>query len=303
MNVAPLVTITGATGHTGGALAAQLLRQGVRVRAVARSAERLAPLVARGAEAHVGDLGDAVFVTGALRGADAAFVMVPQRFDVPDYAADQRRLVAQVAAAVEASGVPRVVALSTPAAGLRLGPPVALAAFEERLRAMPGRAVVVLHPMFFMENHLASIPMIRSAGITGGAIRADLPFPMVTTRDVAAVAAAYLAEPTFAGYHVRPLLGPRDYTLAEASALLGAAIGRPDLPYVVFPYEGLRQGLMDTGFSASGADALVALARAYNEGRITSGQARDASNTTPTTLEAFASEVFAPAFRQAEAGA
>jgi uncharacterized protein YbjT (DUF2867 family) len=301
-DMAPLVTVTGATGNNGRAIAEALLRRGVRVRAVGRSGAGLAPLAEQGADVRVGDLSDTAFLTEAFRGVDAAFAMIPQRFDVPDYRAHQERLVTSVTDALEAAGVPRVVALSTPASRLRLGPPVALAEFEERLRAMPGRAVAVLHPMFFMENHLSAIPMIRNAGFNGGAIRGDLPLPMIATRDIAAVAVEYLLEPASESYIARPLLGPRDYTLREASALLGAGIGRPDLPYVELPYDGLRQGLLGAGFSETGAEAMVALARAYNEGLVTSGVNRDATTSTPTTLEAFVHEVFGPAYRHADTG-
>jgi NADP-dependent 3-hydroxy acid dehydrogenase YdfG len=46
-----LVTITGATSNIGKALADRLLQSGVKLRAVARHAERLFPLTAKGAEA------------------------------------------------------------------------------------------------------------------------------------------------------------------------------------------------------------------------------------------------------------
>jgi hypothetical protein len=119
---------------------------------------------------------------------------------------------------------------------------------------------------------------------------------MVATRDVAAIAADYLRAPTFEGYTARALLGPRDYTYRQTTTILGSAIGIPDLAYVAFPYEGFRHGLLQAGFSASGADALAELMTAFNEGHIQKTVSRDGSNTTPTTLEDFARDVFAPAF-------
>jgi uncharacterized protein YbjT (DUF2867 family) len=245
----------------------------------------------------VGDLADPDFLTRAFRDAGAVFAMIPQRFDVADYHADQRRLVAGVIAALEAAAVPRVVALSTPGARLRLGLPAALADFEDRLRTVPGLSTVVLQPTYYMENFLASIPMIASADITGGAVRGDLAFPMVATRDVADVAAGYLEKPAFAGYGTRVLLGPRDYTFQEASGILGASIGKPGLPYTQIPYDGFRHGLVGAGVSASTADAFLDMIRAMNEERMLRGLARDASSTTPTTLEQFARDVFAPVYR------
>jgi len=295
--MAATVAITGAAGNVGRALTERLLKRGLAVRVIGRTADRLRPLVARGAEAFVGDLAEPDFLARAFRGAGAVFAMIPQRFDVADYHADQQRLVAGVTAALEAAGVPRVVALSTPGARLRLGLPAALADLEDRLRAIPRLATVVLQPTYYMENFLASIPMIASADITGGAVRGDLAVPMVATRDVADVAAGYLESPAFTGYAVRVLLGPRDYTFREASAILGASIGKPSLGYAEIPYDGFRQGLVGAGVSASAADAFLDMVRAMNEERMLRGLARDAASATPTTLESFAREVFAPIYR------
>src|SRR5690606_41589534 len=112
-----------------------------------------------------------------------------------------------------------------------------------------------------MENQLSAIPMIRNAGFNGGAIRGDLPLPMIATRDIAAVAVEYLLEPASESYIARPLLGPRDYTLRDASALLGAGIGRPDPDYVEIHDDGLRQELLGAGVSGTGAEAVAAVAR------------------------------------------
>lgn len=192
-----------------------------------------------------------------------------------------------------------MVALSSIGANLPsgTGPIVGLHDFEEMLKSIPKLSVVALRPAFFMENHLASIPLIKNAGINGSAARADVARAMIATRDIAAVAAEYLIAPAFDGYTVRELLGPRDYTYREATSILGAAIGKPDLAYVEFSYEDFHKGILGAGFSPSAADALVESTRAHNEGRIQSTVSRNESNTTPTTLEVFAREVFAPAYQ------
>ncbi len=293
-----LVTITGATGHVGKALAEQLLQSGVKIRAVGRDANKLAPLTARGAEARAGDIENTAFLTEAFLGADAVFAMTPPNLNAPDLAAHQLRTAASLVEALKAAGVPRVVALSSAGASLPsgTGPIAGLHEFEERLKSIPGLSVVALRSTFFMENHLASIHLIKSAGINGSAARADVAVGMIATRDIAAAAAEYLTAPAFEGYTVRGLFGPRDYTYPEATAILGAAIGKPDLAYVEFSYEDFRHGLLGAGFSASVADAYVEMYTAFNDGRIQSTMRRDASNTTPTTLEEFAREVFAPAY-------
>jgi uncharacterized protein YbjT (DUF2867 family) len=65
--------ITGATGATGGATAAQLLEKGRRVRAfVHREDERSEELRKRGAEIFLGDLLDFDVVREALKGVNRA---------------------------------------------------------------------------------------------------------------------------------------------------------------------------------------------------------------------------------------
>jgi uncharacterized protein YbjT (DUF2867 family) len=294
-----LVTITGVTGNIGKVLAERLLARGVKVRAVARQAERLAPLVAKGAEARAGSLEDTAFLTEAFRGAQAVFAMIPPHYNVPDIRADQRRLATTLAGALKQAGAPRVVALSSVGAGLPAGtgPIAGLHEFEEALKAIPGLSMVALRPAFFMENHLTAIHLIKSAGINGSALRADIPLSMVATRDIAAIAAEYLVAPIFQGHTVREVLGPRDYTYREATSILGAAIGKPDLAYVEFSYEEFRKGLLGAGFSESATDAFVEMYDAFNAGRIQRTVSRGPAHTTPTTLEHFAREVFAPAFR------
>ena len=296
-----LVTITGATGNIGKALALRLLGRGVRVRAVGRQADRLTALTAKGAEARAGDLDDTAFVAEAFRGADAAFAMIPPHYTAQDTRAHQRRIGTSLAEAIAKSRVGRVVFLSSVGADLPsgTGPIVGLHAFEEMLKKISGLSFVCLRAAFFMENHLGSIPLIKSAGINGGAMRGDVPFAMVATRDIAAVAADLLASPTFAGQSVRDIHGRRDYDCREATAILGAAIGKPDLAYVEFSYEDFHKAIVGAGFSAGAADVFVEMYEAFNAGRIQATAKRTAQSTTPTTLERFAHEVFAPAFAAA----
>ena len=95
---------------------------------------------------------------------------------------------------------------------------------------------------------------------------------------------------------MRELLGPRDYTMAEATTILGTAIGQPDLAYLVLPDEALIEALLGHGFSRSVADGFVEL-NAFIGGRGMTGLAvRTPETTTPTSLEEFAKSVFAPVY-------
>jgi uncharacterized protein YbjT (DUF2867 family) len=293
------VAVTGATGHVGDGLVRALRTRGVPVRAIGRSAERLSGLVATGAEAAVGSLDDTAFLTKTFEGSAAVFAMIPPHYTAADNRAHQRAIAESLARAVEASGVKRVVTLSSVGADLASGngPIAGLHILEKRLEQIAGLHVLHLRPTYFMENDLSSIGLIKSAGILGSPLKADLAFPLIATRDIAAAAADNLAAPTFEGRSFRELLGPREYTRRESARILGEATGKPELPYVEFSFEDTRGALLGAGLSPSLADDFLEMYAAFNGGRIRSLQGRTAATTTPTTLEEFARTVFAPAFR------
>ena len=126
----------------------------------------------------------------------------------------------------------------------------------------------------------------------------DVPFPMIATRDVADAAAHALTARSWTGVVVRELLGPRDLTYAEATRILGAKIGKPDLTYVQFPYADFAAALVQMGISQNVASLYAEMTRAFNEGRIRSREGRRPENTTPTRFEEFA-DGLAQAFRAA----
>ena len=108
-----MFVVLGASGHTGRVAAKGLLERGQKVRVVGRSAERLQDLASQGAEVFLADVTDGPALSKAFRGADAAYVMVPPNSTSNDYRAYQERVSDAIAAAVQNSGLKRVVALSS----------------------------------------------------------------------------------------------------------------------------------------------------------------------------------------------
>ena len=295
-----VIVVTGATGHVGRELAERLISGGQTVRGVARGVDKLRPLAARGAEVRPGSLDDRAFLTGAFRGAAGVFAMLPPHYSAQDTRAEQKKIAESIVGAIRESGVTQVVSLSSFGAELpdKTGPIAGLHDFEELLDKVAGLSVVHLRAAYFMENHLGSIGLIKSAGINGSAIKPHVAIPMVATRDIAAVAAQYLTKLDFKGRNIRYVLGQKDYTMTEATRILGAAIGKPDLAYVEFAEPDFKKGLIGAGFSPNLADLFAEMSRGLNSGLI-KGESRSKANTTPTTLEEFAETVFEPAFKAA----
>lgn len=293
-----MITLLGASGLTGGKIAQALLQAGERVRVVGRSPEKLAALQAAGAEPAVGDATDVTFLTRAFGGASAVYTLVAADPQAADYRALQDDLGESIAAAVRASGVRHVVALSSLGADRGSGSSViaGLHAQEERLRKIPGANILLLRPASFFENCFAMLPLFRAQGIFGDGLAANLPMPMVATRDIAAIAAEALRRRDWSGVVVRELLGPRDITMQEIARLFGTRIGQPELAYVPFSNEEVIAGLIAAGFSESFAHLYAEMINILNEGRIGPLAGRHADNTTPTDFADFADQL-AAAFR------
>lgn len=291
------IAVLGATGRVGTVVAEQLLSAGHRVRAIGRNLERLQALASRGAEPCAGELSDPKFLSPALRHTDAAFVMLPPDVSAPDPAGLHRGQTEAIAAAIQVARVPRVVTLSSVGAERpdKNGPIADLHHLERRINAVPGISAMHLRAGYFLENWLANIPLIRSAGINGGGLAPDLPMAMIASRDIGVVAAGLLAT-DFTGQRTRELQGARSYTPREVTGILGAALGKPDLAYVQFPEPDMRGAFLGAGFSPAMADRYLEMIRGFNDGAIKNLEARSPATTTPTTAEEFARTVFLPTF-------
>lgn len=294
-----MYVITGATGNTGRRIAEALLEKGKQVRVVGRSMERLKGLAAHGAEPRVASLDDVDAMTRALQGARAAYLMIPPSYGEPDFRGYQNRVGQALADAAAAAGVSHVVNLSSVGAHLaeRVGPINGLHDQEQRLNRLVGVSVLHLRPVSFMENVLFNIHLIKQAGINGTPLRADLAIPMIATQDIAAIATRRLLALDFSGKTTQELLGPREISMVEATRILGRAIGRPDLPYIQFPYEEAEQAMLGAGMAPSVACAFIEMYRAFNDGLLRPTEPRSAANTTPTSFETFAN-TFAAAYAQ-----
>ncbi len=300
-----MIVITGATGNTGSVVAERLLAKGEKIRVIGRSAERLDRFVAKGAEPVVGKLDDAAAMTRAFAGARAAYLVIPPDLQSSDYRAYQDRISDAYATAIEKAAVKYAVTLSSVGADKpdKTGPVVGLYQLEQKLNRIGPLSVLHLRAGYFLENLLAQMGVIRTFGIVATPVRVDLPLPMIATRDIGAAAAEALLKLEFSGKQTQELLGQRDVTYAEATAVIGKAIGKPGLPCLQLPREQLKPGLVQAGMSPNLADLILEMAEALNSGHMVALEPRSARNTTPTSVETFVAEEFVPRFQAKTAGA
>jgi uncharacterized protein YbjT (DUF2867 family) len=289
-----MYVILGASGNTGSIIANFLLSKGKKVRVVGRDSGRLQRFVDKGAEAFTADMSDAAALTKAFSGARAAYLLLPPAKSRED----QERESDAIAKAVKESGLRYAVYLSSYGAQVPegTGPVAGLHSSEEKLNAISGLNVLHLRAAYFMENNLAAIGMIHGMGLVGNALLPDVKLPMIATRDVANYAAQRLLHLDFSGKQIRELLGERDLSIKEATAVIGRGIGKPDLRYQQFPYDQVQQVLTELGVPPKGAAMYIEMYKAINAGVLVPLEPRSPENTTPTSFEQFVQDVFAAAY-------
>jgi uncharacterized protein YbjT (DUF2867 family) len=295
-----MYVILGASGNTGHTVAKTLLSRGKKVRVVGRNATHLQPLAADGAEIFVADVTDAPAVTKAFEQADSAYVMIPPNPASNEVFAYEERVSDAIASAVRNARLKNVVSLSSIGADKAsgTGPVVGLHNLEQKLNQIDSVNILHLRAGYFMENTLAQVGAIRMMGSAVGPVRADLKLPMIATRDIGAAAADALTELAFRGKQTQELHGQRDLDYTEMVAIIGHAIGKPNLKYIHAPDNDLRAAMVQMGMSDNFVSLILEMAGVLNSGYMRALEPRTPRTTTPTPFETFVAQSFVPAYQQ-----
>ena len=225
--------VTGSLGHIGKPLAMRLIDAGHAVRIVSHNRERRPQIESLGAEAAIGSVEDAGFLTEAFRGADGLFTMAPPDFTGGGWKEQIARIGRNFAHAIGASGVRHVVNLSSIGAHLHTGcgPVNGLHQVELALDALHGVNVRHLRAAYFYTNFINSIPSIKSEGVISANFGPDTLMVLAHPEDIADEAARELQHPSFLGKGFRYIASDEQRT-GEIAAILGRAISKPGLRWV-----------------------------------------------------------------------
>lgn len=251
-----IVLVTGATGAQGGAAARHLLAAGRRVRFLTRDVRGAAAcaLVAAGAQAAQGDLGDPASIAAALQGVDAVFSV-----QVPDMRGDnERRHGFALVQAARAAGLTQFVHTSVAQTGRHTSFPGWDAGrwnnkywtdkwdIEEAVRHAGFAQWTVLQPAFMMDN--LAVPKSRhmfphlAQGELLTALRPETRLHFIAADDIGAFAAAAFAEPSRLHGQTIPLAS-QALTMTEVAETISAALGTPIRAVHVSPQQALDAGL------------------------------------------------------------
>jgi uncharacterized protein YbjT (DUF2867 family) len=265
------IVVTGSLGHISKPLTKELIQKGHSVTVISHNPGRQKDIEDLGAVAAIGTFENVDFLTKTFKGTDAVYCMISsgnsffnQNFDLMEYTG---KLVNIYKQAIQRSGVKRVVFLSSIGAHTNKGNGILAFYYhgEKILNTLPSDvAITFLRPVGFYYNLLRFIPAIKSQGIIASNYGADDKKPWVSPIDIAAVAAEEILNHD-KGRKVR-YVASDELTCSEIASILGSAIGKPDLKWIIIPDKQLLDGMITAGMNPKIAEGIVEMNASMHSG-------------------------------------
>lgn len=273
------ILVTGATGTIGQELIRTLRSQGASVTAGIRTGA-----AAEGIPGRAVDFNDPVSLRAAFAGMDTVFLLFPL---VPNKLALARNAVE----AAREAGVKHLVRSS--GAGADPQAAYAIGRLQGEIDALvmaSGIPYTLVRPSSFMQNFIT----FYGGMIRGGSVylpHGEGKTSFVDARDIAAVSAEVLANPSVHAGKIYTITGSAALGTQEALDVIGRAIGR-DIRYVPVDETAAQQGMRENGLDPWTIDILTSLDRAVAAGH-TAGMTDTVKVVTgkePRTFEEFAND-------------
>ena len=290
------VILTGSLGHIGKPLTQELVQKGRQVTVISSTEERRKDIEDLGANAAIGSLEDVDFLTKTFTGADVVYCMIPPAdyFDQNlDLLAYYHRLGNNYAQAIEQSNVKRVINLSTIGGNMEKGNGILLGAHdvEEILNKLPSDiSITHVRPTSFFYNLYGYTDSIKNHGVIAANYGTEDVVPWVSPADIAWAIAEEIATP-LAGRRVR-YVASDERTCNDTARVLGAAIGKPDLKWIIVTDEEMQNGLETIGMNPRIAAGLVEMYAGFHSGLLS----EDYNSNKPKVLGKAKLEDFAKEF-------
>jgi uncharacterized protein YbjT (DUF2867 family) len=245
--------ITGASGTIGSALTQALTARGIAFSTMSSKPD------AGGVQGQVqGDFADPASLARAFAGVHTLFLLFP-------LAPNSFELARNAVEAAKAAGVKHLVRSS--GAGAEAGSPVAIADLQGRIDALiqaSGIPYTLLRPNGFMQNWLNFYGDALRSGAYA-APHGSAGISVVDVRDIAAAAAAVLADPAAHAGRIYTLTGGEALSTAEQVAALSAASGRA-IAYRDIPEAEAEAGLRAWGLPEVMVGYFMSLNHVYKQG-------------------------------------
>ncbi|MBE7157865.1 MAG: NmrA family NAD(P)-binding protein [Rhodospirillales bacterium] len=257
--------VLGATGHVGSAVAQTLLDQDEAVTTVTHDPQKACAWQDKGAQAAVLDVHDTEALRRVFRSGRRLFLLNPPAPPSTDTAAEERRSLASILAALKDSGLEKIVAQSTYGAqpGGQVGDLGVLYEMEQVLAAQAIPATII-RGAYYMSNWEAALSTAREQGRVNAFYPPDFKLPMVAPEDIGQLAARLLTEPAErTGLYF--IEGPGRYSPTDVATAFAATLGTP-VEAAETPRGQWRQALRAMGFAEPAAESFAKMTAATLEG-------------------------------------
>src|ERR1700722_2110876 len=296
------IILTGSLGHIGKPLTTELVQKGNAVTVISSNPEKQKDIEALGATAAIGSIDDVEFLTKTFSGADAVYTMIPRaNFLDPnfDLMAGYHKLVNNYAQAIQHSGVKRVVHLSSIGAHMDKDSGLIIAHHNAEiiLNKLTDVAITFMRPVGFYYNLNIFSGLIKATGMISSNYGADDIIPWVSPLDIAGAIAKEIVTPLVG----RKILyvASEELTCNEAATILGEAIGKPNLKWMLISGEELQSRYESFGMNKKIAAGLAEMQASMHSGIFYEDYYRNKPVLGKVKLKDFAKE-FAVAYNKAD---
>lgn len=256
------ITLTGSLGHIGKPLTRLLVNQGHQVTVISSKTERQQEIEQLGAIPAIGSIDDADFLATTFTGADLVYTMLPPSpggYNDPnlDLYAKCAQLANNFSNAIQQSGVKRAIHLSSIGAHMAEGNGLLKLhhMLEQRLGQLENVDITFMRPTGFYYNLLGYIGMIKQQGFIAANYGGNDITLLVAPADIAEAIAEEIALPPV--HRKIRYVNSEELTCNEVAAILGAAIGKPDLQWRTISDEQMLAGVIAAGMQPAIAKDFV----------------------------------------------
>lgn len=293
------IIITGSLGHISKPLAKSLVKQGHSVTVISSNPDKQKDIETIGAIAAIGSIEDVSFLAKTFTAADAVYTMLPPfKFEEnPNLNAreEARRLCGNYVAAIQQSGVKKVVHLSSIGAHTDKGNGLLAFHFvaEQVMSQLPENvSITFMRPVGFYYNLYQFMDIIKGEGFLKGFVGlfltlrhygligllqgkkglivsnygAEDKMPLVSPIDIAAAISEALTM-TFKGRKIR-YVASEDLTCNQIATTLGTAVAKPYLKWVTITDKQMLEALLKYNMPLSLAKDITEMNASQRNGGI-----------------------------------
>lgn len=263
-----MYSIIGATGHVGSAVLNNLKNQNIPAKAVVRNMARATELKEHGVESAIAELHDTESLINAFAGSTGAFIMTPPLFNSDDPIKDHDVMLRALTDALNISRPSKIVYLSSVGAQHQSGTGAIgkLHDMEMAFRQLD-IPTVGIRAAWFMENFTGNIDAIRKNGkLMSFIFPTSKAIPMVSARDIGAIAAQLLTE-DWDGHRIVELAGPCSYSCDDVAMVFGYLMNK-DVSAESVPVESYVSTYRSFGFTNKAAEMMARMNEGFNNDHI-----------------------------------